>query len=145
MGASNTGINGITPADVMKRQELFLTAYGMIGSIKGACESISLNRETVQSWNRADIHGFRDKFDNAKYNFRESLQDLAVTRVLAQKVSDNPTLLIALLNAHWPEKYRPQVSDSNEDAKELMRDMRDSFRRLGANVKVIDQKKPEDE
>lgn len=145
MSASNTGIKGIAPVDVMKRQELFLTAYNLIGSIKGACESISLSRLTVQTWNKFDTHGFKDKFENAKYNFRESLQDLAVSRVLAQKVSDNPTLLIALLNAHWPEKYRPQVSDTNEDAKELMKDMRDSFRRLGGDVKVIDQKKPEGE
>ena len=38
MTASNTGIKGISPVDVMKRQELFLTAYDKIGSIRGACE-----------------------------------------------------------------------------------------------------------
>ena len=144
MTASNTGIKGISRVDVMKRQELFLTAYDKIGSIRGACEAIGLNRVTVQAWNRSDVHGFRDKFELAKYNFRESLQDLAVGRVKQQKVSDNPTLLIALLNAHWPEKYRPQVNDANENAKEAMLEIRESFKRLGANAKVIDQKEDKD-
>jgi len=48
--------------------------------------------------------------------------------------------LIALLNAHWPEKYRPQVNDSSDNAKEVMLEIRESFKRLGANAKVIDQK-----
>jgi hypothetical protein len=52
------------------------------------------------------------------------LQDMAVERVKAQKPGDNPVLLIALLNAHWAEKYRPNAVVSEDVAKEVLAEWR---------------------
>jgi len=102
---SNTD-NSIPVKKMLANQDAFLAAYTLVGSVKKACESIGITREAVSSWNRNDIKGFRERYISAQEDFREGLQDMAVERVKMQKPSDNPVLLITLLNAHWPEKYR---------------------------------------
>ena len=105
-----------------------------------------MGRRQIYTWLSDDLYGFREKFELAKHEFREMLQDLAVNRVIEQKVSDNPTLLIALLNAHWPEKYRPQISDIDETAKATMDEMRKSFKSINNKDNVIDvEVRPEEE
>ena len=79
-----------------------------------------MSRNTVWSWQKNDIHGFAKKYEKGKEEFREYLQDIAVDRVKDQKPNDNPVLLITLLNAHWPEKYRPGSTGADNAAKEIM-------------------------
>ena len=55
-----------------------------------------------------------------KREFRDELQNMALERVRAQKPGDNPSLLITLLAANWPDKYRPNAIASNDTAKEVM-------------------------
>jgi len=49
---------------------------------------------------------------------------MALERVRAQKPGDNPSLLITLLAANWPDKYRPNAIAiaiaSNDTAKEVI-------------------------
>ena len=77
-----------------------------------------------------DIQGFKERFEEAKHNFREMLQDLAVNRVKDQGPKDNPILLITLLNAHWADKYRPQTVVVDDTAKEVLGEMRDRFKAI---------------
>jgi len=102
------------------KQDAFLAAYREVGSLKSAAEACELNRNTVSSWNKNDVQGFRAKYSQAKEEFREYLQDLAVGRVQQQKPNDNPVLLITLLNAHWPEKYRRDGQVASNGVKEMM-------------------------
>ena len=45
---------------------------------------------------------------------------MAFGRVQQQKPNDNPVLLITLLNAHWPEKYRRDGNTVTDEVKEMM-------------------------
>ena len=55
-----------------------------------------------------------------KREFRDELQNMALERVRAQKPGDNPSLLITLLAANWPSKYRPNSIADDGTAKEVM-------------------------
>ena len=128
MPASNSRAKGTEPEDVILRQNIFLSHYAELGSIRAACESTGFSRSTPHQWVRDDIHGFAKRFESAKHDFREMLQDLAVNRVKDQGPKDNPVLLITLLNAHWAEKYRPKESGVDETAKDTLKVLRDKFK-----------------
>ena len=108
------------PELVKARQDAFLVAYGEVGSIRAACRAAEMGRSTVDQWVRQDAQGFRGRFAVAKEMFREYLQDLAVGRIMEQKPNDNPILLVTLLNAHWPEKYRREAQAVGNEVKEMM-------------------------
>lgn len=101
-------------------QQAFLGAFALTGSVKRSAEAINMPKATVKSWVRADLYGFRLRYEEAKDDFREYLQDIAIDRVKGQKPGDNPVLLITLLNAHWPERYRRDAGQSDNAAKEMM-------------------------
>jgi len=110
----------VNPDLVLARQDAFLVAYGEAGTLRAACDAAEVGRSTVADWNRSDAHGFKAKYATAKELFREHLQDLAFGRVQQQKPNDNPVLLITLLNAHWPEKYRRDGNTVTDEVKEMM-------------------------
>ena len=128
MSWTNSAIDGKEPEDVKARQDLFLGLYSEMGSIRAAAKEMNISRRTPTRWIKDDIQGFKERFEEAKFNFREMLQDLAVNRVKEQGSKDNPVLLIALLNAHWAEKYRPQTTSVDDTAKEVLSDLRDRFK-----------------
>ena len=101
-------------------QQAFLGAFALTGSVKRSAEAINMPKATVKSWVRGDISGFRLKYEDAKEDFREYLQDIAIDRVKAQKPNDNPLLILSMLNAHWPEKYRRDSAPVDNAAKELI-------------------------
>tara|TARA_R100001530_G_scaffold89151_1_gene62109 strand:+ start:320 stop:787 length:468 start_codon:yes stop_codon:yes gene_type:complete len=124
---------------VRDRQDRFLDSYSILGSIRSATEVAGLGRRIVHGWISEDKYGFKERFEESKHNFRESLQDLAVERVKEQGAKDNPVLLITLLNAHWGEKYRPQTSNAQEEAKDVLLEMKKSFQRsLKPTETIID-------
>ena len=110
----------VNPDLVLARQDAFLVAYGEAGTLRAACDAADVGRSTITDWNRSDAHGFKAKYATAKELFREHLQDLAFGRVQQQKPNDNPVLLITLLNAHWPEKYRRDGNVVTNEVKEMM-------------------------
>jgi len=130
VSATNSFIEGKEPEDVKARQDFFMTLYAELGSIRAAAKEMGINRKTVNRWIKGDVQGFKERFEESKYDFREMLQDLAVNRVKEQSPKDNPVLLIALLNAHWAEKYRPQVTSVDDTAKEVLGEMRDRFKAM---------------
>jgi len=107
-------------AKTKARQDAFLAAYILIGSVKGAAEAVPVPRATVMKWSSSNTLGFKERYLEAQEDFRESLQDMAMDRVKNQKPGDNPVLLITMLNAHWPEKYRRTGYLADNSAKEIM-------------------------
>ena len=130
MSWTNSLIDGKEPEDVKARQDLFLSLYSEMGSIRAAAKEMDVSRRAPTRWIKENVQGFKERFEEAKYNFREMLQDLAVNRVKEQSSRDNPVLLIALLNAHWAEKYRPQTIAVDDTAKEVLSEMRDRFKAM---------------
>lgn len=130
---------------VKARQDLFLKMYEKVGVISRTCNTIGLHMDTVMRWKKDDVLGFRDRFFGAHYVFAESLEELAYDRVQKQKPSDNPTLLIALLNANRPEKYRPQVGSSDEVTRDVMMEMRKALKKMRDEEEVIEVEENEKE
>lgn len=107
------------------RQDAFLQAFADVGSIRSAAPGAGITRQAVHNWIKDDQYHFRSRFEQAILQFREQLQDLAVERVKVQKPNDNPVLLIAMLNAHWPEKYRRDtVVIGSDSSKEMLAELR---------------------
>jgi hypothetical protein len=71
-------------------------------------------------WRHHDAEGFKDRFRQSEEEFREMIHDIGLDRIKIQKPNDNPVLLIAYLNAHWPEKFRRDPYYANSSAKEVM-------------------------
>ena len=130
---------------VKVRQDVFLKAYEKFGVITRACESIGLHRDTVRKWKTHDWYGFRERFFDSHMVFTESLEELAINRVKVQKPSDNPTLLIALLNANHPDKYRPQSGTTDEAARDLMVEMKKSFKNLSNEEIIVESEVTEED
>ena len=110
----------VEPDFVRARQDAFLVAYGECGTVRASSAAADEGRSTVDDWNRSDAQGFRVKYAVAKELYREHIQDIAWERVKVQKPNDNPVLLITLLNAHWPEKYRRDGNTVTDEVKEMM-------------------------
>ena len=84
-----------------KSRETIVAALREGLSIGGACAVAGLGRSTYYEW-RADDPGFAAEADEAIENGTDFLEDVARQR--AAESSD--TLLIFLLKARRPEKYR---------------------------------------
>jgi len=132
-----------TPKVTKALQDAFLSAYTIVGSVKKSIEAAGIARGTVYSWTSRDTYGFRERYELAKEDFRDSLQDMAIDRIKGQKPGDNPVLLITLLNAHWPEKYRRTGYMPDSAAKEIMGEwkkwVKDSKKQAKTKDEVSDQ------
>lgn len=125
-GADVDFLAGLGPGQraTWARQSAFLAAYIQVGTVLSSAEAIGSPRQTVEYWQKHDVLGFVARFDKAQQGFRETLERIATGRVFAQKPNDNPLLLITLLNANWPNKYRPASATTDDAAKELMAELR---------------------
>jgi hypothetical protein len=88
-----------------KKRELFLSALAEGCSITAACERAVIVRSTAYDWRKTDA-AFAAAWDDALEAGTDTLEDEAVTR--AKDGSD--TLLIFLLKARRPDKYKDRVS-----------------------------------
>ena len=99
-------------------QDAFLKAFGQCGSIAQAAAAAGIHPATVRDlWVKNDALGFQARFHNAQAEFADYLEQLALKRV------ENPTnngrtgsdvLLMGLLNANHPTKWRHNVQVTHE-------------------------------
>ena len=120
----NLSTLGLKERQTWDRQETFLAAYADAGSIRKAAPAAQISREAVRVWQRDDVLGFKQRLEHSQHSFREMLQDKAIELVKDLKPGNSPLLLIALLNAHWPDKYRPNVVPTDDTAKDLLARLR---------------------
>lgn len=110
--------------DAVKRKTRFLAAFSEWGSIKKACELVNIQRPTYKTWLSRD-YVFSNDMAEAKRVFAEELEELAYERVRnPDKGRGSDLLLIGLLNAHMPDKYRPAVAMNDESAREVITELR---------------------
>jgi len=103
-----------------QRKELFLRSYEEWGTVRKCCEIVGIQRVTYDRWHREDLE-FSTELDRMKVSFAESLEEIALERVRnPDKGKGSDLLLIALLNAALPQKYRPQFAMTEDSAKELI-------------------------
>jgi hypothetical protein len=114
--------------DMEKRKALFLVAYEEFGNVRGAVKAVRVGRHTYERWIREDPE-FMRAVERAKQAFGEYLEELALERVRnPDKNRGSDVLLLALLNANLPAKFRPQVALSEDSAKDLIIEWRQAAR-----------------
>jgi len=102
----------------------FLQAMEEWGTIKKACEVTKIPKTVYQHWHKDDWD-FAQAVSVARFSFAESLEGLALERVKnPDKGRGSDVLLLGLLNANMPQKYRPQVSMNEDSARELITEWR---------------------
>ena len=103
-----------------RRKVLFLKVFEEWGTIRKACEVAGVPRGTYDRWNAEDIDFSKD-IDAARKAFAESLEEIALDRVRnPDKGKGSDVLLLGLLNANMPQKFRPQLAMNEDSAKELI-------------------------
>ena len=68
MSWTNSLIDGKEPEDVKARQDLFLGLYSEMGSIRAAAKEMDVSRRTPTRWIKENVQGFKERFEEAKYN-----------------------------------------------------------------------------
>ena len=121
VATDGVGENRLSESVQTKRQAMFLEAYGRCGTVTQAASESAIGRQTHYDWIAAD-DGYRDRFAAAKVTFGDAIEKLAWDRVnspAGNRGSD--MLVVALLNANLPSKYRPNVTVVDNTAKDLLK------------------------
>lgn len=99
--------------------------YPRCGTILNAAQATGTSRPTVYAWQKQDTLGFASRFQLAKEEYRESLENLAMSRLKDPKGNQgSDTVLMAMLNARWPERYRQNSESKDERAKDALEEIR---------------------
>lgn len=102
------------------RQEAFLGAYAGRGTITSTAARVGLTKQVVYLWKDDNALKFTERFEDAHNHFTDILEDKAWSLALATKPGQSPLMLIAMLNANLPEKYKHNVVQVDQTAKEVM-------------------------
>ena len=142
-GKTNASFPGKSNAqrkeDSEKRKAIFLDEFEEWGTIKKGCEAAGITRVAYGGWLKTDPE-FAKQVDLTRLSFAESLEMVALDRVKnPDKNRGSDVLLLGLLNANMPAKYRPSVAMDQDSAKELITEWRK------ASQSVNKDKPPEEE
>ena len=107
-----------------RRQDKFLKVYQETRSRSVSASYASVTVRTVDRWRQENRFGFAERLEEADLQFCENLEQLALERVKMQDAKSNPVLLITLLNANLPMKYRPTVVMADDTAKSVLSELR---------------------
>ena len=104
-----------------ERQEAFLKAFAVCGTILRSAQASGINRETVRRWDADNILEFTARFGDARQSFREHLKQIALDRVEAPSGNrGSDVLLMGMLNANYPDKWSRNVQATHEVGREVM-------------------------
>ena len=102
------------------RQASFLRAYRKIGTRSGAFRVAKISKDTYEKWMKTEPDFMRE-VSEARQAFGEYLEEIALERVKnPDKNRGSDVLLLGLLNANLPQKFRPQFAMGEDSAKDLI-------------------------
>jgi hypothetical protein len=102
------------------RQASFLRAYRKIGTRSGAFRVAKITKKNYDWWMRTEPDFMRE-VSEARHEFGEYLEEIALERVKnPDKNRGSDVLLLGLLNANLPQKFRPQFAMGEDSAKDLI-------------------------
>jgi len=133
-----------TKRELLEDQRAFCASFAEHGVPGISAKLAGVSIETIEKWTKGNIEGFKDKYDQAKVDFKESLHRLILERIKLQKPGDNPTLLVNLLAAHIPEMFGRNNNITDSTAVDLMAELKQVFRKaksLSTPVKEINDGK----
>ena len=82
----------------------FLAAFEDLGTITAACRQVGVGRQTVYDWRQAD-----EDFAVALHDARKAVADDLEIEAIRRAKDGSDTLLIFLLKAHAPDRFRENV------------------------------------
>ena len=126
--------------DLSQKQQLFLDAFRLAGTIRKAAAAARVGRTTVNKWRANNINGFRARFEEATDDFADEIEEMLFERIRAQGPGHNPTLAIFMLKALRPLKYRELTQVQDDSARDLLMKL-ESWQSKKPDVSVED--KPE--
>ena len=128
--------------DGEKRKATFLAAFEEWGTVRRGCEIAGVSREAYGRWHKTDPD-FAKSVDLMKQSFAESLEVIALDRVKnPDKNRGSDVLLLGLLNANMPAKYRPSVAMDQDSAKELITEWRKASQSVKKEGGSVDEPLP---
>ena len=120
------------------RQASFLRAYRKIGTRSGAFRVAKISKDTYEKWMKFEPD-FMRAVSEARQEFGEYLEEVALERVKnPDKNRGSDVLLLGLLNANLPTKFRPQFAMSEDSAKDLIIEWRKAARSVSREEKAKD-------
>ena len=133
------GKSQTTALDREARKRVLIATLEEYGTIRKACEVSGVPRKTYDVWNRDDPE-FSVSMDLARRSFAESLEEMALERVRnPEKGKGSDVLLLGLLNANMPHKFRPQLALNEDSAKELITEWRKAAKEVKKDKPAQDE------
>ena len=112
------------------RKRVLIATLEEYGTVRKACAVSGISRKTYDHWQKNDPE-FSQSMDLARRSFAESLEELALDRVRnPEKGKGSDVLLLGLLNANMPHKFRPQLAMNEDSAKELIVEWRKAAKEI---------------
>ena len=126
--------------DREKMKVLFLKEYAKSKTVSSAVTKLKISRDTVYDWFKQDPE-FKQEFDDAKLAVGEGLESKAfqlIDNMVEKGDYGSPVLLITMLNAHLPERYK-QTDTTNDSSKQLISEFRKMAKDKKAKSKAVEQ------
>ncbi len=114
-------------------QNRFLRPYAICRTKSTSARMAGIGRSTVYWWEGKDHLGFKDRLREADEAFCDMLENKARDLAMELKPGQNSLILITLLNANLPDKYRPNAVIPSETMTETLQAMKQAqreFKRL---------------
>ena len=113
----------VTTKKTEASQRAFLAAYGEHGKVTHAAKAAGVTPQAVYKWKRSPE--FRERLDEAGEAFADKLEQMAPERLEDPKGNrGSDVLLMALLNANRPDKYRPNREPTDDTALSILTELR---------------------
>ena len=124
--------------DKEKTKALFLKEFAKSRAISAAVSKIGISRDTIYEWFKQDP-AFKQEFDDSKLAVGEGLESKAfylIDKMVETGDYGRPVLLITMLNAHLPERYK-QTDTTGDDSRQLISEFRKMAKTKKPKPKVV--------
>lgn len=129
-----------TQNSMLAQQTAFLEAYSLCGTIYKAADSIGIHRYTAFRWRTQDQFKFKERFAMAQATYCDVLENKAHELAIGLEPGQNSLILVTLLNANLPDKYRPNAVAPSETMTETLQAMKQAtreFKRLEDGTETV--------
>ena len=129
-GIADAGIDTASKPNIRKKRTLermvrWESAYAETGTVTSACLLSGVGRSAIYDWETNDVFGFRERWNNARESYADSLETLMHSRLhdpSGNRGSD--VLLMFNLKARRPDIYREQTVIVGTGAVDLLATLR---------------------
>ena len=116
----------------------FIKEFMKSRTISSAVSKVPVSRDTIYEWFKDDSE-FKQRFDEEKLAVGEGLESKAfqlIDKMVEKGDYGRPVLLITMLNAHLPERYKQQ-DNTGDDSRQLISEFRKMAKKKQAKPKVV--------